>query len=220
VSRAWIPTLDLAPFVARTASVRRWKVSACIAAVALCGCANNPAAPPRAIATSPAAECQREAASTQPTPALAAAAFEPQEGILQFDCGRADELEGQKLRDFSGGGPHGSAWNFYGGDLRCSVRMRTDCAAQLQTTLRVGARGRFQASSKVAAGDEHRVELLVPSHVWEAESDSDAWTTGVAYSSLLFVARVDGLCAATADEAQERPFHWSDSFIGGFSGGE
>jgi hypothetical protein len=228
VSRAWIPTLDLTRFVARTASVQRWQVSACIAALALCGCATNPAAPPRASATPPTVECQHEVASTptlQPTLAprsagLAAAAGEPREGILHFDCGRADELEGQKLRDFSGGGPQGSAWNFYGGDLRCIVRMRTDCAAQLQTTLRVGERGRFQANSQLAAGDERTVELLVPSHAWEAESDSDAWVTGVAYSSLLFVARVDGLCSATAEEPQERPFHWSDSFVAGFSGGE
>lgn len=72
-----------------------------------------------------------------------------------------------------------------------------------------------------AAGSEFTAHFLVPWELWEAELDQgDSSIDTVPYQTLLFVARVDGLCHPTEEEPGGRFFYWTDSFLGGFSGGE
>jgi hypothetical protein len=137
------------------------------------------------------------------------------EGIVAFDCTQAGgDIEGQALRDFRGGGPHGSVWNWER-DLSCAVTLRTACTGALTAELAVGRATPLRASAAAEAGASHTVMFAVPHGVWESELEpaSDP------YSTLTFVVRVDGACRAT-DESAAYPFHWVDGFVGGFSAGE
>jgi hypothetical protein len=136
------------------------------------------------------------------------------EGIVAFDCTQAGEIDGQRLRDFRGGGPHGSVWNWER-DLSCAVTLRTACTGALTAELAVGAATPLRASADAEAGASRTLTFAVPNRVWESELEP----ASEPYSTLTFVVRVDGACRAT-DETAAYPFHWIDGFVGGFSAGE
>jgi hypothetical protein len=192
-----------------------------LGSVALSGCGAAPASrePPVTAAreiSEPCASAHSEASPATPPPVSPAP---PALGILRFDCNRPDD--GQSLRGFNGGGPDGSAWNWYGSDFDCSVTVRLDCEARIRVIVRVGERGRMRAETTSAAGSELTTKLVIPWELWEAELEQgDSAIDTVPYETLLFVARVDGLCLPTEQEPSGRFFYWTDSFLGGFSGGE
>lgn len=195
---------------------------------AVLGCGKAPAAlaPPPARSAAVSAPCERVAAapsSAAPSSAAASsAAASPTAlaaGILRFECERPDDA--QRPRGFNGGGPDGSAWNWYGSDFTCAIAVRLDCDARVRFILRVGEHGRVELQTPKATGGSFTATLHVPSELWESELDKgDSPLETVPYSTVLFLARVDGFCLPTEDEPSGRVFVWTDSFVGAFSGGE
>jgi hypothetical protein len=125
------------------------------------------------------------------------------------------------LRNFHGGGPDGSAWNWYENDFLCTVTMQIECEARIRVIVRVGEQKRIRVETVSKTRGEITAQVSVPWQLWEAElSQGDGSIDTFPYDTLLFVARVDGLCVPTEDEPSGHPFYFADSFVGGFSGGE
>jgi hypothetical protein len=191
-------------------------VVAVAVAAALAACAATPQpAPSSPPPAPPVAQPAPQPARPAPQPTRSASPPSRHAGWIQiFDCSSANEAKsGESLRAWRSGGPEGATWNWYGSDLVCAVVVQADCDGKARADLRLG-RGRAPvARAPIALSRQQvtKVALRVPAKTWERALERSKTLT---YKKLTVAVQVKARCAG----APER--RWSDSFVGGFAGGE
>jgi len=112
------------------------------------------------------------------------------------------------------GGPEGATWNWYGSDLVCRVVVDADCDGKGRTVLKLGrsrapvARGTLA----LARGQAANLSLRVPAKTWQRALERPKKAL---YQKLTVAVQVSARCTGGGPERR-----WSDSFVGGFAGGE
>ena len=194
-------------------------VVAASVATALAACATPPPARPAPQPAPPAAQGAQPApqpARPAPQPTRPAARPSRHVGWIQiFDCSSADEMKrGESLRAWRSGGPEGATWNWYGSDLVCRVVVDADCDGKGRTVLKLGrsrapvARGTLT----LARGQAAKLALRVPAKTWQRALERPKKAI---YQKLTVAVQVSARCTGGGPERR-----WSDSFVGGFAGGE
>jgi hypothetical protein len=157
---------------------------------------------PSAVAASPLVAC--EAPETAEPPGAEAARIE-------FDCHSSiDTKRGQSLREWSGGGPFGAAWNIDGASLICSVHLESPCEGTVHIELYGNSRPLGRDTRELEQGPTD----------WDVDVASELWTdttTNVGLTYETMVLAVGGVIICN-DGTLHHPF--ADAFIAGFSRGE
>jgi len=194
-------------------------VIAASVATALAACATAPSARPAPQPTPKAAQGAQPApqpARPAPQPTRPATRPSRQAGWIQiFDCSSTDEMKrGESLRAWRSGGPEGAAWNWYGSDLVCRVVVDADCDGKARAVLKLGRSRAIVArgSLALARGQAAKLALRVPAKTWQRALERPKKAI---YQKLAVAVQVSARCKGGGPER-----HWSDSFVGGFSGGE
>jgi hypothetical protein len=198
--------------------LRRDLILTLAVAATLAGCAaprpTAPAPPPAA----PAPQAPRPAPqpSRPPQPAARSTKPSPAAGWIQiFDCSSTDEMKkGESLRAWRSAGPEGATWNWYGSDLVCTVVVEADCNGKGGADLRLGRRRAPVARGTIALtrGQTTKLALRVPAKTWERALEHPKKAI---YAKLTVALQITARCSGGGPVRR-----WSDSFVGGFSGGE
>ena len=158
------------------------------------------------------------AATAAATPVTATAVPEESSRIVGFDCTSAlEEHAGISLREWNAGGPMGAAWNWQGGGLACTVRVRAACGGVGVVRLFAGTADAGSARLSLTKGETAPAEILVKERTWTRALSRASATEP--YQTVLFTARIDATCAGEGD-TPAYPWRDADAFVAGFATGE
>lgn len=184
---------------------------------ALAGCAPAPRpAPPPAPAAAPPAPRPAPPPARPPQPTRPPTKPSAAAGWIQiFDCSSTDDTKkGESLRAWRSAGPEGATWNWYGSDLVCTVVVAGDCDGKGRADLRLGRKRAPVARGNIALsrGETTKLALRVPAKTWERALER---SKKAIYAKLTVGVQITARCGGGGPVRR-----WSDSFVGGFSGGE